>query len=104
MNEIKILLQPEFEYYHSLLTAHGEDLVEKLKQTLFTAKYDDTSRILEFGAKSYFNTTITFEDDGKGKVTLLLPSTMTMESDGSGNVTIVGARFVDDGKGNVYIS
>ena len=104
MNEIRILLKPEFEHYHSLLTAYGEDLVEKFKQTLFTAKYDDTSRVLEFGSKSYFNATIVFEDDGKGNVTLLLPSNITMESDDSGNVTIVGAKLVDDGKGNVYIS
>lgn len=104
MDEIKILLKPEFEYYHSLLTAYGEDLVEKFKQTLLTAKYDDTSRVLEFGSKSYFTTTIVFTDDGQGNVALTLPSTMTMTDDGSGNVTIVGARFVDDGNGNVFIS
>ena len=101
---VRCSVQPEFEYYHSLLLTHGEGLIEEFKNTLLTAKYDDASRVLEFGSKTYFNTTIKFVSDGQGNVTLTLPSTMSMTDDGFGNVTIVGARFVDDGNGNIIMS
>ena len=89
MNEIRILLQPEFEHYHSLLTAYGEDLVEKFKQTLFTAKYDDTSRVLEFGVKSSFNQTLEMFEDGTGGVIIKLNGAPYVEaSNSAGGVTV----------------
>lgn len=62
MNEIKILLQPEFEYYHSLLLTHGDSLINNFKDKLLIAEYNDTSRTLEFGTKSYFDTSVTTEE------------------------------------------
>lgn len=104
MDKIRILLQPEFEYYHSLLTAYGEDLVEKFKQTLLAAKYHESSRILEFGVKSNFDEVLMLTNDGFGNVKAILPSTMIFTDDGQGGIIIEGAQFLDDGKGNVYIS
>ena len=100
----KILLQPEFEYYHSLLTAYGEDIIEKLKEKLMTISYDEDLRILEFGARDATVESITFSDDGKGNVTMTLRSSSTMTDDGSSNVTVTEVTFRDDGNGNVYIS
>ena len=89
MNEIKILLQPEFEYYHSLLTAYGEDLVDKFKQTLLTAKYDDTSRVLEFGSKSYFDISIEIIEDGTGGIIIKTNGAPYVETNNSaGGVTV----------------
>ena len=48
MNEIKILLQPEFEHYHSLLMAHIGGLIDNLKNSLSTFRYHEESRILEY--------------------------------------------------------
>lgn len=89
MDEIKILLRPEFEYYHSLLTAYGEDLVDKFKQTLLTAKYDDTSRVLEFGSKSYLNTSIEIIEDGTGGILIKTNGAPYVEaSNSAGGVTV----------------
>lgn len=89
MNEIRILLQPEFEHYHSLLTTYGEDLVEKFKQTLFAARYDDNSRVLEFGMKSDFDKTLEMFEDGTGGVIIKLNGAPYVESSNSaGGVTV----------------
>lgn len=103
MNEIKILLQPEFEHYHSLLMAHIGGLIDNLKNSLSTFRYHEESRILEFGTKEQFETTVEFITDGRGNVTLSLPVTMSIRNDGKGNVTITGATLIDDNNGNVYI-
>ena len=104
MDEIKILLKPELEYYHSLLLTHGESLIDNFKNTLPKVVYNETSRIIEFGSQSYFDTSIKFTHDEQGNVALILPVTMSMTNDGVGNVVVTGATFIDDGKGNVYIN
>ena len=104
MNERKILLAPEFEYYHSLLSAYGEELIENKKQALLTAKYNEISRVIEFGRKKYFDTTIIFTDDGQGNVNVIFPSTMAMTIDENGNATITGTTFTLDDSGNLTIS
>ena len=89
MDEIRILLKPEFEHYHSLLTAYGEDLVEKFKKTLFAARYDDNSRVLEFGMKSDFDKTLEMFEDGTGGVIIKLNGAPYVESSNSaGGVTV----------------
>lgn len=104
MDEIKILLKPEFEYYHSLLTSYGEDLVDKIKQKLPTFQYNETSRILEFGSRTHFDSAIVFTDDGQGNVSFYVPSSISITDDGNGNVTIHGVTFADDDNGNVFIT
>lgn len=89
MNEIKILLQPEFEYYHSLLLTHGEGLIEKFKETLFAARYDDDSRILEFGSKSNFNKTLEMFEDGTGGILIKTNGAPYVENiNSAGGVTV----------------
>ena len=91
MNERKILFAPEFEHYHSLLITHGESLIENFKQTLFAARYDDSSRILEFGIKSDFDKVLEMFEDGYGGVIIKLngaPYVETTNSTGGVTVTI----------------
>ena len=102
--EKKILFKPEFELYHSLLSAYGEDLIENFKQKLLSVIYHDDSRILEFGKPSINVESISFINDGLGNVIAILSSGSTILDDGLGNVTITGVVFTDDNNGNVVIS
>lgn len=100
----KILLQPEFEYYHFLLMSHCMEQLFNHKQSLMSIAYDEENRVLEFGALSSVSESITFTDDGNGNVTMSLLSSSILTDDNEGNATLTGATFTDNGIGNVYIS
>ena len=86
--EKKILFKPEFEYYHSLLTMYGEELLENKRQTFLTVNYDDNSRILEF-TKKYSGSSIEIIEDGTGGVIIKFSNTPYSEVDNlSGGVTV----------------
>lgn len=100
----KILLEPEFVYYHNLLTAHCHNLIEYYKSNILSINYYDDTRILEFGSSSQTSEeTLSFSDNGQGAVLLTLPSTASITDDGQGNVTITGVTFTDNEIGSVII-
>ena len=103
MDERKILLQPEFNYYHEKLTEYGLQLIEELEANKLKILYNSNLRALEFTTNTNLEI-LEFFDDGNGNVTLSLPSYISITDDGNGNVAISGATFADDGFGHVYIS
>ena len=103
MSKKKILLQPEFNYYHEKLTEYGLRIIEELESNKLKLLYNSSLRALEFATNINLEI-LEFFDDGNGNVTLSLPSYASITDDGNGNVTISGVTFTDDGFGHVYIN